>query len=290
MAEQDRLQLVGQSFASLADSESARFARELSRVLAALERDLVGLVAGVREGKRGVLSKVGRLLTLRKEIREALTRAGYSNLATRTSLDVVERMAQAAQASAIVRESAALGQVTAARLKTLAALMREDLLGVGEALAHQVWRSAVFSIYTNRPVKDIVSDLATAIEKSRAQAQTLFDTQVSIVGRQVVAQEPNTPEQAYLYVGPVDGKVRPFCMERVGRVFTRAAIDRMDNGSMPNVFVTAGAWNCRHSWMAVSDPALIALADTGQLAPGFAERIEAAKAFQARAKSQRRAA
>lgn len=290
MAEQDRLQLLGQTFASLADTESARFARELSRVLAALERDLVGLVAGVREGKRGVLSKVGRLLQLRKEIREALTRAGYSTLATRTSLDVVERMTLAAQASSLVRESAALGTVSPARLKTLAALMREDLLGVGEALAHQVWRSAVFSIYTNRPVKDIVSDLANAIEKSRAQAQTLFDTQVSIVGRQVVAQEPNTPEQAYLYVGPVDGVVRPWCLEQLGMVRSKTAIDNLDNGQLPNVFVTAGGYNCRHSWMAVSDPALLALTDTGQRAPGYAERVDAAKAFKRVTKTQRRAA
>jgi hypothetical protein len=287
MAEQDRLQLLGQTFASLADTESARFARELSRVLAVLERDLVGLVAGVREGRRGVLSKVGRLLTLRKEIREALTRAGYSALATRTSLDVVERMAMAAQSSAIVRESAALGQVTAARLKTLAGLMREDLLGVGETLAHQVWRSAVFSIYTDRPVKDVVSDLAKAIEKSRAQAQTLFDTQVSIVGRQVVAQEPKTGDDAYLYVGPVDGVVRPWCREQLGMVRSKAAIDALDNGQLPNAFVTAGGYNCRHSWMAVSEPELLALKDTGTRAPGYEERLGATRPVK---RAQRRAA
>lgn len=288
MAEQDRLQMIGQTFASLADTESARFARELGRVLSALERDLLGLVQGVRAGNRGVLSKVGRLLTLRREIRLALERAGYSDLVTRASIDTVERMAQAAQANRLVTAGQALGRVSPERLQVLAELMRADLLGIGDALAHQVWRAAVTSLYTDRPVVDIVTALATAIEKSRAQAQTLFDTQVSVVGRQIVAAEEPAPEQAFLYVGPVDRVVREWCLEHMGQVFTRDRIDAMDNGQLPNPFITAGGYNCRHSWMAVSDPALLALANTGQRAEGFEARVDAARAF--KRTSSRRAA
>jgi hypothetical protein len=290
MAEQDRLQLIGQAFASLADTESARFSRELGRVLAALERDLLGLVAGVREGRRGVLARVGRLLTLRTEIRQALEASGYSALITRASLDAVERMAATATGR-IVTQGAAMGRVSPERLRVLAELMRADLLGVGETLAHQVWRSAMFSVYTDRPVSEIVGVLAKAIEKSRAQAQTLFDTQVSIVGRQIVAAEPTADDQqAYLYVGPVDGMVREWCLSQIGMVRTQPAIEALDNGQLPNPFITGGGYNCRHSWMAVSDPELIALADTGTRAPGFGERVDRARAFKAGRKTQRSAA
>jgi hypothetical protein len=290
MAEQDRLQLIGQAFAALADTESARFSRELGRVLAALERDLLGLVAGVREGRRGVLARVGRLLKLRTEIRQALEASGYSALITRASLDAVERMAETATGR-IVTQGAAMGRVSPERLRVLAELMRADLLGVGEALAHQVWRSAMLSIYTDRPVSEIVATLAKAIEKSRAQAQTLFDTQVSIVGRQIVAAEPKADaEQAYLYVGPVDGIVREWCLSQLGMVRTQPAIEALDNGQLPNPFITGGGYNCRHSWMAVADPELIALADTGTRAEGFAERVDRARTFKAARKPQRRAA
>lgn len=273
MAEQTRLQLIGQAFAALADAESARFARELARVLSSLERDLLGMVQGVRAGKRGVLAQVGRLITLRREIREALDASGYSTLATRASLDVVEGMAQVASRSRLVAAGAAMGRVSPSRLKAMASLFRLDLLGIGEALAHQVWRSAVLSIYTNRPAAGIVADLAKAIEKSRAQAQTLFDTQSSILGRQMVAEEEAAPDQAYLYVGPADGKVREWCVDHLGMVMTKPRIEALDNGQLPNPYLTAGGYNCRHSWLAVSDPALIALANTGERAPGYAEMV-----------------
>lgn len=282
MPEQDRLQLVGQSFANLADRESSRFASELGRVLAQLERDLLGMVQDVKAGKRSALAKVGRLLMLRKEIRAALDSSGYSHLVTRAAIDVVDGMAGIAARSKIAQAGARLGTVSPARLKTLAELFRQDLLGVGQQMAHQVWRSSVLALYTNRPAAEIVGHLAKAIEKSRAQAQTLFDTQVSVIGREIVAAEETTPDQAFLYVGPVDGRTREWCLERVGKVYTRDAIDAMDNGALPNVFITAGGYACRHSWMAVSDPDLIAIANTGERAEGYAEmvaRARAAKAF-----------
>jgi hypothetical protein len=135
-----------------------------------------------------------------------------------------------------------------------------------------------------------VAALAQAIERSRAQAQTLFDTSTSIAGRQIVAAEAQAPGTVFLYVGPVDGVVRPFCLEQLGMVHSREGIDELDNGQLPNVFLTGGGYNCRHSWMAVSDPDLIALADTGQRAPGFDERVRVAKAYTAQRRTQRRAA
>lgn len=289
MAEQDRLQLAGQSFASVADSASARFSRELGRVLAVLERDLLGLVGGVRDRQRTVLSRVGRLLTLRREIRQALDASGYSALVTRASLDVVDRMASVVSRSRLVASSAALGTVSPARVRAVASLLRADLLGLGETLAHQVWRASVLGIYTGQPSSVLVKNLAQAIDRSRAQAQTLFDTQTSIAGRQIIAAETQASEQAYLYVGPVDGVVRPFCLEQLGMVRSRPSIDALDNGQLPNVFLTGGGYNCRHSWMAVSDPDLLALVDSGVRAPGFADRVETARAFKA-ARSTRRAA
>jgi hypothetical protein len=40
--------------------------------------------------------------------------------------------------------------------------------------------------------------------------------------------------------------------EHVGKVYTRAEIDAMDNGQIDNVFLTGGGYNCRHVWMEVS--------------------------------------
>lgn len=280
MPEQDDLQLTGRIFASVADTQSARFARELARVLAVVERDLLGLIGAVRAKERGVVARVARLLTMRREIRKAVTDAGFSGLVTRASIDAVSAMADAATGSRLIPAAAKLGAVSSARLEAMASLMRADLLGLGDVMAQQLWRASMTSIYTATPPDKIVSALAKVIERTRAQVQTLFDTQVSVAGRQIVADEPTESDtQAYLYVGPIDGVVRAWCLEHLGKVYTRDRIEALDNGQLPNPFLTAGGYNCRHSWLAVSDPALITLANTGQRAPGFAERVQVAEAI-----------
>jgi hypothetical protein len=57
----------------------------------------------------------------------------------------------------------------------------------------------------------------------------------------------------YIYLGPVDGLIRPFCMARVGNVYTKEEILDMDNGQIDNVLMTGGGYNCRHKWVAVPD-------------------------------------
>ena len=280
MAQQDDLQLVGRAFAATADAASARFARELARVLAVLERDLLGLVQSVRAKDRSTLARLGRLLTLRREIRQAVADAGFSGLVTRASMDAVSRMADAATGIPLVKAAVKLGRVSPARLEAMAQLMRADMLGLGDVLAQQLWRAAMTGLYTATPAEKIVAGLQRVLDKTRAQTQTLYDTQISVVGRQIVADEPTeSDQQAYLYVGPADGIIRPWCLEHLGRVMTRDRIEALDNGQLPNPFLTGGGYNCRHSWMAVSDPALIALANTGQRAPGFEERVAVAQAI-----------
>jgi hypothetical protein len=54
--------------------------------------------------------------------------------------------------------------------------------------------------------------------------------------------------KTFAYVGPVDSKKRPFCLERVGGAFTREEIDDMDNNQTGDVFTTGGGFNCRDTW------------------------------------------
>jgi hypothetical protein len=84
-----------------------------------------------------------------------------------------------------------------------------------------------------------------------SEARTLYDTQVNVFGRQVEALK-STPEDVYAYMGPADVKLRPFCREHVGKVYTKAQIDALDNGQLPNVFLTGGGYNCRHMFVSVS--------------------------------------
>lgn len=57
----------------------------------------------------------------------------------------------------------------------------------------------------------------------------------------------------FLYVGPLDKIIRPFCKARVGRVFTEAEIARWDNEQGLPAAIYCGGYNCRHHLRPVSD-------------------------------------
>lgn len=72
--------------------------------------------------------------------------------------------------------------------------------------------------------------------------------------RTLIANQTNEHGfREFLYVGAVDGKVRPFCRELLGNVFTLDDISQMDNGQTGDVFIDGGGYNCRHKWNPISD-------------------------------------
>lgn len=57
----------------------------------------------------------------------------------------------------------------------------------------------------------------------------------------------------FLYAGPDDERIRPFCAERVNRVFTLDEIKQWDNDQGLPAEVYLGGYNCRHRLIALSD-------------------------------------
>jgi hypothetical protein len=150
-----------------------------------------------------------------------------------------------------VAQLAAFTSSDMTRILALKELARLDLLGLGDRIAHAVWRTFSYGLLTQRPTADLLDDLATSLDVEMSEARTLYDTTVNVFGRQVEAMK-SQPDDVYAYMGPADVKLRPFCREHVGKVFTRAEIDALDNGQLPNVFLTGGGYNCRHQFIAVS--------------------------------------
>lgn len=57
----------------------------------------------------------------------------------------------------------------------------------------------------------------------------------------------------FLYVGPDDEITRPFCAERVDKVFTQDEIDSWDNEQGLPAAIYCGGYNCRHHLRPISD-------------------------------------
>jgi hypothetical protein len=273
----------GASIAATADSLSAAFARELGKLLIDATAALKPLLRDALAGDRTATIAAARGIKLRTAIRQTLTAAGYDTLADAAALSAVERMSEAVLATRVGRGTAGLVRPNGRTLAALAEVGRANLLQQADDVAAALWRSLGQVLFTSRPVDAVLEDLLDVFEDEVGNLQTLFDTQVSIYGRQVeaLATADLEADQPYLYAGPVDLKTRTWCLERVGKVYTRAEIDAMDNGSLPDAFLTGGGYNCRHSFLAVESDDARGLLGTGQRLPEIAARVEFVEATKA---------
>lgn len=106
------------------------------------------------------------------------------------------------------------------------------------------------------PFEQLVSTLADQMDRTLASARTWADTSVMLWHRtaaslafdEIQADTPGDEKLKFRYSGPEDLKTRPFCEKLLvaDKSYTREQIDGMDNGQLPNVFLSCGGYNCRH--------------------------------------------
>lgn len=148
-----------------------------------------------------------------------------------------------------------------------------------------------------------LSDLiAKSFQVTDGQARTLAATGMATFYRVATARaldqvEKETPLR-YVYDGPDDRLTREFCHRlksdmQSGRSWTKAEIEAMDNGQLPNPFLSCGGYNCRHQWRIALNQSFGPLKSS---VPGNANvsgderKKEAALENQARSKAKREAA
>ena len=151
----------------------------------------------------------------------------------------------------------------------------DKLLGLSDARAGRVLALTVVksSFRMSAACLKVLCETAEG-EAERLRAET--ETAASVLSRiAITSSATGRDHETFLYSGPIDGRLRPFCLERVGRVFSRKAIDAMDNGRLPNVYLTCGGHRCRHTWLPIPHgDKYEELADTGQFVePGYAEDV-----------------
>lgn len=91
---------------------------------------------------------------------------------------------------------------------------------------------------TGKAAEAVASRVRTALQ---VFDQTMINTQAKGLGFDL-----------WLYTGPDDVVTRPFCDHMVNRVFPTSAIEKSDNGQLPNVQISRGGFNCRHRLRPVS--------------------------------------
>jgi hypothetical protein len=149
---------------------------------------------------------------------------------------------------------------TASDLKVFSGLQLNavtSMTTIAEAAAGTAMQQALFSI-GGLKFRDLLESLASKIDASLPRIRTIAETAMTTYYRALTDQafqhiEQDLPEieQRYRYSGPLDKRNRPFCRRLIvaDKAYSRAEIDRMNNGMLPGVFLSAGGWNCRHVWI-----------------------------------------
>jgi hypothetical protein len=271
-----QLVLAASRTARTADTLGSRFAIALGEVLRDTERRLRPVIEAAAEGNPTAIVRAAQANRTRNQIRETLRLAGYDDLAAAFTSELDTMTERVLRAREIARLSAELTPRLEGRIEALKALYELDLLDEGDVVARRLWQATVRGVFGARPVSDILHDLGDVIDRTEPQIRTLYDTSVSIFGRQVEAlQAGDEPDTPFAYMGPIDGVTRPFCRKHVGKVYTRAQIAELDNGQLNDVFLTGGGYNCRHVWQEVSKfSESFDLIGTGERLPEVVEELE----------------
>lgn len=269
-----RLQRAAEREAEIQDFAVQAFERQLqllvSRFLRRLRADLAEWEVDDAGRLIGDAANLGRALAFRQQLGAWLQEEGFFELALEVLGDPLDEIARSVLATSRIANEAAKLSSFRDTLHALKELRLADLLDVSEDIARELSRLTFEGMLALRPVDALTLDIADRLEVTQRQARTIYDTAVSTFSRQIEQLNADgTDDELFVYVGPFDEKNREFCEERVGRVFTRADIDEMDNGQLPDVFITGGGYNCRHTWKRVSilDDELRELAKTGERVP-----------------------
>lgn len=260
--------------ASMPDETSAlqraaeRTAREADRLSALFARQLAAVFREVERKIRSVLATSPTMTSaIRSQVRGALRQSGFDQVIVAATAEPFDAIA-----ARVLRDRT----VEAGRLLPWRWWHLEDLRDEGTVVSRSLGGAVVRGSMSAKAARRVPQEVAKILEHAEARLQTLYDTAVSIYGRQVEGEAAgDDPSTRFAYMGPVDAKTRDFCLRHVGKVYTRSEIDALDNGQISNVFLTGGGYNCRHVWQEVSKfSELYPLGGTEQRAPEIQQAVD----------------
>jgi len=268
------------------DSMSDEFAARLASVVLKIEDNIVALARKLQaDGTNRLVSDqaaIGRAVALRTDLARAMRNGGYGELIDDAIDEPFMDLAnEVMHSSSIAAKAAELTATDERALRVIQDQRASELLGIANDAATVISNVILNGVVGAQPKDDLIDSLSEALGNSFEQAHTVYDTAVTIWARQVdQIKATGAPDELFIYMGPVDQKVRPFCREYVGKVLTREDIDQLDNEQLPNVLLTGGGYNCRHQWKRVTkfDDELRALAESGDRAPEVQADLDRVKA------------
>lgn len=234
------------------EDSTRRIAQRLDQLRRRLGAEIVRILAQMDGSDgRALTSSADNLrnaMEVRAQILAALRDAGAEALEDELEQAAAEVAAEVLQT---VPGSAEFAPRAIQQIERVLRGQVDELANVWDAGADTLRLAIDRGVITGLPLEDLIERVEGALDLTFSQAETVVNSAIMGTHRATLlaVAEETGEELVYLYVGPDDGKTRPFCGQHEGKAFTREALDRLDNGAgQPKpVSVFLGGYNCRHS-------------------------------------------
>ena len=133
-------------------------------------------------------------------------------------------------------------------LQTLVNYNKDSLLSQLDNMAQIVKKEVINGIVAGSPTQFVLNKVRGQGALSRGQLLTLISTSMNEYSRNVTKLmiDKMPDETKYVYIGALDGKTRPECLDMMSRgEMTKSEIQGAFGS---NVFTSGGGYNCRHKW------------------------------------------
>ena len=247
------------------------FERELNGVVASAQ---ARTIAELRERLSVTNGKIDRSVKNARALRsldtmflEAMDRAGYNHLLNELVNQFPGQLPffqETLQALSAAMKRPIQVDFSARDLQVFADQglnVKDSLRGAMEAIAGRAKNRILLSV-GGLPFAELATSLAEYVHRALPEAVGLAETATATYyriiadrGYQIIEKDLPSMEIRYRYYGPYDDLTRPFCRHllEIDKSYTRAEIGAMNNWQIPNVFISAGGWRCRHTWAIALD-------------------------------------
>ena len=157
------------------------------------------------------------------------------------------------------------GGLPSARSQAINKVMNDWTVEIGHVAANSTEQltTLIRSVRTTpRTIAQLTTEVQGITGLLKSRALTVANTALAQAQRRVSLEGAKTippNELVFVYQGPEnDAIIRPFCNACVDLAFTKAQINRLDNGQGLSVITNGGGWNCRHTWQPMPRSAAIA--------------------------------
>lgn len=230
----------------IADRASSDLLTLERRLLAQIRRLLSTL-----DTKRGssVLERDRQALSTATQVRQQIARVleergvvGVVDIALVRTLEASEAIAKAQEVPIVTSAKTAIDRIVRGQTA--------DIVDVFGAAANDMRLAVNTATTMGGTLADLNEVVAQKLGTSIVRAQAAVDSAVMAAGRVTLMDGAASTglDYVYVYIGPSDGKTRPFCKGLLGKAYTSSSMSRLNNGAGLPVREYCGGYNCRHSW------------------------------------------